>query len=128
MKIYCGHSREFDFQTELYEPLKSSRIFIENEVILPHEKKQEPNYDIKKLLGDCDLFIAEVSFPATGLGIELGYADMLGLPIICIHRKDSRISGSLKTVCNHFIEYNNSADMIFKLAETVRIMDSGKLD
>mgnify|MGYP001209393873 CR=1 FL=1 len=35
----------------------------------------------------ADCLIAEVSVPSTGVGIEIQYADCLGLPILCLFNK-----------------------------------------
>ncbi len=72
MKIYIAHSRNFDFQNELYKPIRQSPLNNEHSFVLPHENSDEP-FNSKEYLEDkADLLIAEVSDPATGLGIELG--------------------------------------------------------
>jgi hypothetical protein len=117
MKIYIGHSKNFDFKTELYEPLKQSELASLHELIFPHETDQVINS--KDIIKNCDLMIAEVSFPATGLGIELGWANCFERPIICIYKTGSKISGSLKVVSNTFIEYSNEAELVNKLKEVL---------
>lgn len=69
----------------------------------------------KELIKSCDLVIAEVSMPSTGQGIELGWANMLNIPIICIHEQGSKISRSLQYVAQEFIEYKGSEDMLRKI-------------
>ena len=91
MKIYIGHSREFDFQKELYTPIRESALSTLHEIILPHEKSEQPA-NTPERLQQYDLFVAEVTFPSTGLGIELGWANLLRLPIICIYKKGARYS------------------------------------
>lgn len=39
----------------------------------------------KDIIKTCDLMIAEVSLPATGLGIELGWAKAFKVPILCMY-------------------------------------------
>ena len=63
----------------------------------------------------CDLFLAEASFPSTGLGIELGWANDLRIPIACIYQTGHKPSSSLKLICDDFIEYNDATDLINKL-------------
>ena len=63
--------------------------------------------------------IAEVSYPATGLGIELGWADMHKCPIVCIYRSGQKTSGSLKVVTDKFIEYTDKQDMLEKITDTI---------
>lgn len=120
MKIYIGHSKSLDFKNELYEPLRSSRLNKEHEIILPHEIYQNASdFVTRDIIKTCDLMIAEVSFPATGLGIEIGWADAFKCPIVCIYRQGQKIAGSLKVVTDKFIEYTDKNDMIEKLASVV---------
>ncbi len=105
-----------NFKDDLYLPIRKSQLNSEYEIILPHEIYQEANdFVTKDIIKTCDLMVAEVSFPATGLGIELGWANAFECPIICIHRKGSKISDSLKVVCENFIEYTDKDDLIEKL-------------
>lgn len=116
MKIYIGHSKELDYKKELYQPIRESNLNSEHEIILPHEIFEEASdFVTKNIIKECDVMIAEVTFPSTVLGIELGRADSFECPIICIYRKDVKISSSLKVVCNNFIEYTDKKDLIEKV-------------
>ena len=119
MKIYFGHNSNFDYQNELYLPIRDSILNQEHEIILPHEKNLEPGNSIE-FLKTCDVMIAEVSFPATGLGIELGWADSIKLPIIYIHKQGSKLSKSLKIISDRFIEYSDTDDMIIKIKNELK--------
>ncbi|PIT93070.1 MAG: hypothetical protein COU06_01925 [Candidatus Harrisonbacteria bacterium CG10_big_fil_rev_8_21_14_0_10_38_8] len=121
MKIYIAHSRSFDFQKELYEPIKNSSLAHEHSFIFPHSESSELFNSKELFQGGCDLVIAEVSYPAIGLGIELGWADMLKIPVVCIYKKDSKISGSLKAVTDTFLEYSDSEDLIAKVAQVIKV-------
>ncbi len=44
----------------------------------------------------CDLLIAEVSLPSTGLGYEIGLADSLKKQIVAIAHKDAKVSAMVK--------------------------------
>lgn len=116
MKIYVTHSSRFDYKNELYHPLRKSKLNSLYEITLPHEHSLDP-YDSKEYMKRCDLIISEVSYPSTGQGIELGWANTHGVPIICIYKKGSKPSGSLKVVSEEFIEYKNVDDMIKKLED-----------
>ena len=120
MKIYIAHSRSFDFINELYLPLKNSELSKKYELVFPHNENNEPFNSKEFFQKDCDLIIAEVSYPATGLGIELGWGDFLNIPIICIYKKNEKISGSLKIVSKSFLEYENQKDLVEKLDEEVK--------
>ena len=67
----------------------------------------------------CDFVLAEVSFPATGQGIELGWADVAEIPIICISKKDHKIAGSLKVISDKFIEYTDLALIIDEIDQMI---------
>ncbi len=119
MKIYVAHSRSFDFINELYNPIKNSELVKSYEFVFPHDVSSEA-YDSKSFFKkDCNLVIAEVSYQKIGLGIELGWADLLNIPIICIYKKGQEISGSLKVISKDFIEYENEDDLIEKLRKEI---------
>ncbi len=111
MKIYLAHSTWFDFKNELYTFIRGSKIDQEHEIILPHEKNDEQFSSNKFFESGCDLMVAEVSYPSTGLGIELGWANIHNIPIICIYRKWVIISWALKTVSKDFLEYEKASEI-----------------
>ena len=115
MKIYISHSNKYDYIKKIYNPIKNSELIKSNTFFLPHENKQKVN--TKNIISDCDLLIAEVSLPATGQGIELGWADYAKTPILCIYEKGAKISSSLKFITSHFIEYEDTNDMINKISD-----------
>ncbi len=41
---------------------------------------------------NCDVLIAEVSVPSHGVGYEIGYALTIQKPVLCIHKKERRVS------------------------------------
>lgn len=115
MKIYVAHSSSFDFQGELYEPL--DRILSgAHDLILPHSKNmsQFESRDLFKTKG-CDVIIAEITLPSIGLGIELGWANIFEIPIICIHRQDSAPPAALQLVSSKFIPYKEISDIQVEL-------------
>lgn len=120
MKIYVSHSGGFDYKNELYAPLKTSGL--DAEFIFPHENSSN-SFNSKELFEKhlCDLVLAEVSLPATGQGIELGWADMFKIPILCVYKQNSKIAGSLKIITQDFIEYSDSTDLINKLTTFLKL-------
>jgi len=104
MKLYIGHSSNFDYISELYEPLKGSQLWIDHSIHLPHDYLAEPSYT-KDIITGSDLFIAEVSHASTGLGIELGWAHAAKIPILGIHRQDCSPSSALRLIITRFIQY-----------------------
>ena len=118
MKIYVAHSGSLDYKKLLYTPIRESEINKGNIIVLPHEYDTEP-YNSREFLKECDLMVAEVSYPSTGLGIELGWADVYKTPIACIYLKGSKISTSLKVLTSNFIEYENSEELLEKLTTLI---------
>ncbi len=110
MRIYVGHSKDINYQEELYKPIKEYEKSNNHTFILPHDNNNHINYG-REFYGSFDLLIAEVSMPATGLGIELGWAYDSKVPIYCIYKKGNRISNSLKAVTDKFFEYETTDDL-----------------
>lgn len=115
MKIFVAHSSNFDFKNELYLPLRNSPLNNIHEFKLPQENVYEEI--TKEIIKESDLVLAEVSYPSTGQGIELGWANVFNVQIVCIYKEGSRISSSLNKLTDRFIVYKDSEDMISKLTE-----------
>ncbi len=116
MNIFVTHSSNFDFKNELYIPLRKSELNNLHTIFLPHEEENDEvltKDNIKK----SDIVLAEVSFPSTGQGIELGWANIYQVPIICIYKINSKISSSLNLLTDKFVIYENSNDMVQKLID-----------
>lgn len=113
--VYFGHARSFDYEKEWYEPIRNLVLESETEVLLPHDAEGESRSTKELFEKGCDLFVAEVSYPSTGLGMELGYADVFHVPIVCFFKQGVRISNSLKRVTENFIEYSDTSDLQKKL-------------
>lgn len=41
---------------------------------------------------ECDFLLAEVSTPSHGVGYEIGYALSLGKKVLCLYRKERKVS------------------------------------
>lgn len=119
MIVYVSHKRKTKFQEELYDPIKKSALFTKHEFIFPHDGNKP--FDSTDIITNnkVDLIIAEVSHPATGQGIELGWAFLKNIPVVCIYKEGADIAGSLKSVSDKFIEYKNSDDLIEKLQKVI---------
>jgi len=116
MKILVTHSSGFDYQNELYIPLRNSAMNTTHEIILPHESgKQRVN--TTEIIQSIDLVIAECSYPSTGQGIELGLAWANKVPVLCVYKTGSVISSALNYVTKDFIEYSDTNDLIDQLTK-----------
>lgn len=116
MKILVAHSSSFDYQTELYEPLKQSAIAQNHTIIFPHD---EENVDIEtnSHIPTTDLMIAEVSYPSTGAGIEIGLVQAADVPTLFFHKAGTTPSSSLRFCKGTVSEYTDAADLIAKIEE-----------
>ena len=114
MNIYISHSGAYDYEHELYKPLKESELFKRHHIFLPHEP-ENIDIDAKVELKQTDVLVAESSLPSTGQGIELAQADAAGVPILCFFKTGSRPSSSLRFVTNKIIEYSDIQDLFTKL-------------
>ncbi|KKQ51787.1 hypothetical protein A2865_03275 [Candidatus Woesebacteria bacterium RIFCSPHIGHO2_01_FULL_39_17] len=114
MKIFVSHSSSYDYVNKLYKPLQKSQINKDHKIFLLHEDRKDVL--TKDIIKKSDVIVAEVSFPSTGQGIELGWANLYNIPIICCYQYASKPSGSLKYLAKDFIIYKNKDQMIEKLA------------
>lgn len=115
MNIYISHSGAYDYENDLYKPIKESELAKTHHFFLPHEP-ENLDTDAKAELKHTDILVAESSLPSTGQGIELAQAEAAGVPIICFYRTGSKPSGSLRFVTNELIEYSDVRDFLTKLA------------
>ena len=118
MKIYISHSSKYDYKNKIYNPIKQSNLVRENTLFFPHDDNKIVN--TKEIIANYDLVIAEVTLPATGQGIELGWADYSKTPIVCLYEKGAKISSSLKFITKDFIEYESEIDMINQISKYIQ--------
>lgn len=118
MKIYFAHSTNLNY-VPIYTALQKS-LGKSHELILPHADKVVKS---KEIIEKCDLVIGEVSHPCIGMGIELGWASASDVLIICVYKKGTKVSNSLKFICKTFIEYENETQLSEKLAAEIKKLD-----
>lgn len=85
--------------------------------------RQVFNHDLKSVVG-ADLFIAECSYPSTGLGFEIGIAYKLNIPTIAFAKKGSKVSRmiqGIKSSSFKFYWYENT-EQIIKIAKRVLVI------
>lgn len=66
-------------------------------------------------INDCDLFIAETSDKAIGIGVEAGYAKAKNKPVIYLRQKDTAHSTTLSGISDHKILYEDIYDLKIQL-------------
>ncbi|AJD93485.1 hypothetical protein JMA_41680 (plasmid) [Jeotgalibacillus malaysiensis] len=110
MNIYVGHSKQMNYKEELYPVLKKIGDEMGVRFILPHDESLEL-YPSKEVLPTCDYMLADISLPALGLGIEIGWANMMDIPVFFIHKSDSELSHSVKAVSQNIRQYDSIDDL-----------------
>lgn len=114
MKIFVAHSSVLDFKNKLYTPILESELYKKYSFDLP---LIEGIYKTTlENIMSSDIVIAEVSYPSTGMGIELGWANILKKPIIVFAKDGTVISKSLDKVLKEKFFYNSTDDMLHKLS------------
>ena len=101
MNISISHSTNFDFEKELYEPILNSNRLKKHTFFLPEDRVK----NTREIIKNCDIMIADVSYPSTGTGIEIGWASGIDKPIYCIYKQGCSYSFSLKFITENFYEY-----------------------
>lgn len=87
-----------------------------NEALLKDENKLTENEIFDRdmeWLGSSDVVIAEVTTPSLGVGYELGVAQGLGKPVLCLFQADSKTSLSAMVKGNNVFavrEYQSIQD------------------
>jgi len=121
MKIYISHSTGFDYKNDLYKPLKE--IIPSSRLIFPHTKSHKPTFT-KDIIAkkECAFILAEVSYPSTGQGIELGWASLVDIPIICIYKEKAQISTSLQLIASRFMPYKKITDIKDELEQIMNLL------
>jgi len=111
MMIYISNSNSYDYESELYEPIRQSDLYKNHQIFLSSES-QNSDVNLKDILDKVDLMIAEVSYPSTGQGIELGRADAAGIPVLCFHKSDCKPSSSVRYITDKLYSYKTTPELI----------------
>jgi len=119
LKIYFGHSKDFDFVNEFYNPIENEESLKEETLLFPHKMSRDSRNG-RDFYKQIDLFIAEVSHPATGLGMELGWAFDENIPVYCFYRKGIKPSSSLFSITYNVIEYDSAQEMVNQIVVIVQ--------
>lgn len=127
MVVYFGHSKDFDFINEFYAPIEQNINLQKETLIFPHKSDRNSKRD-RQFYSNLDCFIAEVSYRATGLGIELGWASDDGIPIYCFYKKGTKPNSSLGCVTNHIIEYSSKEELASRVEKIILELKQSKVN
>lgn len=119
MKIYFGHSKNMDYENVIYKVVRNNKDLDKLNIILPHEKDKSA-YNGRDFYKDIDIFIADVSEKATGLGIELGWAFDDNVDIYYVYKNGSKLGNSLKCLSDKFYEYDDDMSLVNCIEEIIK--------
>ena len=108
MQIFLSHSSNFDYQNELYLPIKTKFSEIIDLFVFPEELKT----NTKEIIRSSDLFFCEISHKSVGSAIETGWADAFNKPIYCFYKYGSSPSSSFRYLTNKIYEYKSIEDLL----------------
>lgn len=100
-----------DYKRDFYDLVRQSSVYANHDCIFPHET-DENSWNDRAFYQTIDLFVAEISHPSTGLGIELGWASEAGCKIVCVHKADVSPSAAIRSVCQDVMAYKNHDELI----------------
>jgi nucleoside 2-deoxyribosyltransferase len=112
MKIYLAHATKMDYQNDLYQPLQESTLWSEHTWVLSHATGTDITFDSRPVIKDCDLMIADVSVPSTGVGIEMGWAVAHEVKIMAIHKAGTVPSGAVVQVTGKVTPYQDANTLV----------------
>lgn len=120
MKIYLAHSltqAPEGFKTEMLEfreKLKTQYEVLEYLGLIDGTAEEVYAHDIK-CVTDCDLLLAEISYPAIGLGFEIATALQLNKKVLAVAKETAKVSRLILGV-NHsnyrFYRYNQTEEIL----------------
>ncbi|MCL5774942.1 MAG: hypothetical protein M1333_01890 [Patescibacteria group bacterium] len=124
MKIYLAHSltqAPEDFKTEMLEfreKLKAQYEVLEYMGLINGTAEDVFRHDVK-CVTDCDLLLAEVSYPAIGLGFEIATALQLNKKVLAVAKETAKVSRLVLGI-NHknyrFYRYKNPEEILKYIA------------
>ena len=94
MRIYFagsirGGRDDADIYLKLVDELhKYGEVLTEHVATIGEEDMSDSEIFVRDLawLTDCDAVVAEVTIPSLGVGFEVGVAQSLGIPVLCLYR------------------------------------------
>lgn len=113
-KVYFAHANEGDYENKFYKPLGSLKNI---KFVFPYAN-EETKFS-RDIIKKCDYLLADISNPAMGMGIEIGWANAFGVPIIFMYKRGSKVSSYLSKLSKNIIEYRNLEKELYKIKEII---------
>jgi nucleoside 2-deoxyribosyltransferase len=93
-------------------------VFV-NEFTFDETQSREMMQTALRLMHDCDLLIAEVSYKAIGVGVEIGYAVAHHKPVIYLRKSSVEYSTTVGGVADIEIAYTSPDDLRRQLIDVL---------
>ncbi|WP_044210056.1 nucleoside 2-deoxyribosyltransferase [Flammeovirga sp. OC4] len=128
-KAYLGISfsnrKKFDKEIETLRSILQKEhcelfVFVDHYHFQPHEEKEMMATAFQEI-DSSDVFIAELTTKAIGVGIEVGYAFAKGIPVIYIRKKGSDYSTTVSGCADQVLVYEDVTDLKDKLSMFMKI-------
>lgn len=114
------HKKEFKNLNKILKKFLKNKFNIDSYSFVFEFKEKKTNKEMMKkaleLIDKSDLIIAELSYKAIGIGIEIGYAKAKNKKIIYLKKINTEISSTSEGICDFLIEYINKEDLLEKLS------------
>ncbi len=113
---------------------QTSENFEESESRLTEQEIHDRDY---RWLNDADVVIAEITNPSLGVGAEIADAVNLGIPVLCVYKKEyehqisAYIRGKAGVVCGAYSDYGELKDIImfrFNSNDLIRLFSDTDFD
>lgn len=122
MRIFFSHSKSesFDYREYLYEPLKASPLAKEHTLVFPHDMSYSEPHSTKAEILRAGLIIAEVSYPSTSSGIELGWANDYDKKIFCLYLDGRNYEQRISMLTRNIESYSGPAELVKKIERFIK--------
>ncbi|OGY35171.1 MAG: hypothetical protein A3E36_00655 [Candidatus Andersenbacteria bacterium RIFCSPHIGHO2_12_FULL_45_11b] len=86
------------------------QVFVDEYVFSPEQEKEMMEQATKDI-SESSLLIAELTEKAIGVGIEVGYAAALKIPVLYVKHKNAEYSKTIGGLSAKVISYENTEDL-----------------
>ena len=129
-KAYIGISfknrKKLDREIEVLKNILQNHdiqplVFVD-EYIFDPEQEKEMMAQAAKDISESSLLIAELTEKAIGVGLEVGYAAALKIPVVYLKQKDAEYSKTVGGLSTEVISYKDVNDLEEKVSEYLQSM------
>ncbi|MES2108677.1 MAG: nucleoside 2-deoxyribosyltransferase [Bacteroidota bacterium] len=104
-------TRELDVIAHVLKDFNLAPFVFVNNYLFTSQEEQRMMQQAMDDIDKCDLFIAETSEKAIGIGVEAGYAKAKGKPVIYLRNHKAEHSTTVAGISNFQIIYDDVNDL-----------------